>query len=127
MEGLAVASLGLGEPALVLEQGAQVVVGASVIGFEAQGLLVASLGLGGLAEGAVDLPQVEVVGGLAGVQLEGLANVLQGGDVLSAGISQDADQVPGVGMVGFRLEDLPVDRLGVLQPAGSMVLQGRLK
>ena len=51
-----------------------------------------------------------------------VADALDGEGERSDLAGNDAEQVPGVGVLGIGLEDLPVDVLGLLQAAGLMML-----
>jgi hypothetical protein len=64
-------------------------------------------------------------GGLMLVAANRLFDVLDGPLFVASLVRQASDEVKRIGLLGAGLEDLPVEPLCVLQPAGTVKLQGR--
>ena len=62
---------------------------------------------------------------LVAVQPDRPSDVLDGQLVLARLVSQHAEQMKRIGMVGIDLQDLPVELLRCLEVAGLVMLQGQ--
>ena len=106
---------------LVPQGDAQVVVRLGIIRFQLQRLLVAGDRLGNSAQGGIRQPQVVVEGRHVPIQPDGPSYVFNGNFVFSRLRSNHAQKMERIGMIRLGRENLPVDLLGSLQPAGLMV------
>jgi hypothetical protein len=61
-------------------------------------------------------------GGVGRIQRDCPSDVLDGNRMPAHLVGHESEQVPGVGMIRLGRENLPVNLLGSLQPAGLMVL-----
>ncbi len=64
--------------------------------------------------------------GDAGRELDGAADHLPGRLVDAALVGDEAQVMDGIDVVGVLLQDLAIDRLGLLESAGAVVLRGEL-
>jgi len=64
-------------------------------------------------------------GGVVRVEKECLANPLHGKVIVAGLVGNDAEEVECSGMVGLDGKDAPVERLGLRQSPGLMVLEGQ--
>ena len=104
------------------ERGSQVAVGLGIVRLQFQCPAVAGRCFGDPVQGAIGFAQVVMEGGRSRRDPDRPADVLDGQIVPPGLMGQHAEQVQGVGVVGFRLEDLGVKLLGSLHPPALMVL-----
>ena len=107
---------------LILEGNAQVVVRLGEVGFEADGFLIMAYRLGQPASRLQSITQIAVEGGIPRLERDRPADVLDRYIVLAHLVGDHAQQMPGVGMIRIHLQDLAIDRFGLLQVAQLMVL-----
>ena len=79
------------------------------------------------AQSAKGLPDVVVELRDLGIEPNRLPDVVNGNVMLADLMGNHAEKVEGARMIGLDLQYLPVERLRLLQAAGLMVLQRRLK
>ena len=100
-----------------LEGDSQVAMGLGVVGIQFQCPPVAGHGLVELLELLIGRAEIGVEDRRIGIQLDGPADVLDGSLILIDLRGDDAQQVPGVGILRLDLEDLAVDMFGLLELA----------
>ena len=113
-------------PILGCQHHAQVGVGVGEAGGERQGLPEHGLRLGEPPQQAIGGAQVAVIGRLGGVEPDPPGNVLDGSSRVASLQGDDSQVLPRSRMVRRHGEDLPVDRLGGVQPALLMERDGLL-
>ncbi len=92
-----------------------------MIRVEAQRAAVAGHRMVQLAQALVGQAEVGVIRGLAGIAEHGPLDGVDGRLVVAPLERNHADQMQGLGVVGLGLEDLPVDLLRLLKPAGLVM------
>jgi hypothetical protein len=117
----AVAGNGFVQLPLLLQCIAEVAVRLGIVRLQLQCPVVAGQGFGNPAQGAIRFPQVVVKRSRIPVQLDRPSNVLDGHLVLADLVGNHAEKMNRVGLIRLGLQNLPIDPLGSLQPAGLMV------
>ena len=84
-------------------------------------------GLLGLTQRQVDFGQMVMKGGRLRIELDGAGDVLQRLGMTAAGVLDETQQVPGVGVALVELEDLAIDAFGLAQVAGLVRLDRRVQ
>ena len=107
---------------LLLQSIAQVVLGFREVRIQLQCAAVTGYRFGNPVQGAICFPQVVVEGSRMPLQGDRASNVIDGGLVLARLGSEHAEKMERVGMIRRDGENLPIDLLGSLQPAGLVVL-----
>ena len=127
VEGETIRGDGVLDPALVLERISQVIPGVRVGWIDLES--AAKVGDGGvrLAEGAAGFAEVGVSHGVLRLDGDGFLNPLHRDFVAAELVRDDAEEVQGVGVVWLHREDLAVERLGIGQATGLVMLNRDLK
>ena len=107
---------------LVLQRIAQVVVCLGIVRLQFQCPAVAGDRFGNPAQGTIRFPQVVMEGSRIPFQPDRPSNVFDGNLVLAHLVSNHAEKMERIGLIRLDCENLPIDLLGSLQPAGLMVL-----
>ena len=123
-DGFAVEFDGFVHVAAFLEDHAEVVVGVGEVGLERDGLAVGFFGQVELVEGAAGFAEVVVIAGEGGVGSDSEGDEFDGFVMVVVLLGDDAEQVEGVGVVGFELENFVVDGLSLVEAAGGVVVEG---
>ena len=122
-EGLLILGHRFRQLALILKGNAQVVVRLGVIGFEAEGLLILGHRFRQLTLALECNPQVAVKSRIGRPYPDRLTDVLDRQVILAHLTGNHPQQMQSISMVGVHLQNLPVNRLGLLQIARLVVLQ----
>lgn len=114
--------------ALLLERVAEIVVGFHMIGIEPYGSPVMRLCLAHATESVESGAEIAVEIRDAIIAREGLADQVDRGLVVPRFMGDDAEEMQAIGVVRISRKDLPVNALGLLEPASLMqaapLLQG---